>query len=118
MVYSWHLYLMAVLYVLAGLFHFIKPKLYLQIMPEYLPAHLTLVYGSGLGEIIAGIALCVPQTHVAAVYGVIAMLICFLPVHLAMLLKNEKSMGLPKWMLVFRLLLQFGLMFWAYQYLK
>ncbi|TYB76920.1 DoxX family protein [Bizionia myxarmorum] len=113
----WHLYLMAGMYVLAGIIHFIKPKMYMRIMPRYLPNHKALVYVSGLAEIGFGIALCFPQTRDFAVYGVMAMLAVFLLVHFHMLSSQKASAGFPKWLLVFRIPLQFGLMYWAYMYL-
>jgi uncharacterized membrane protein len=33
----WHLYLMALIYIVAGLNHFRNPRLYLKIIPPYLP---------------------------------------------------------------------------------
>ena len=34
----WHIYLMALMYVAAGVMHFLKPRMYERIMPRYLPA--------------------------------------------------------------------------------
>ena len=118
MAYPWHLYLMATIYVAAGLMHFIRPKMYMRILPSYLPGHKFLVNFSGLAEIVIGIALCFSETKNFAIYCVIAMLTFFLPVHLHMLFEKRASMGLPKWMLIWRIPLQFLLMFWAYSYLK
>lgn len=55
----WHLYLMAAIYVFAGFMHFIKPKMYMRIMPRYLPNHKLMVLISGIAEIALGIALCI-----------------------------------------------------------
>lgn len=57
----WHLYTMAIMYVVAGMFHFLKPKMYMRIMPKYLPNHKALVYLSGLAEVMLGIAICIPD---------------------------------------------------------
>jgi hypothetical protein len=51
---SWHFYLMAAMYCIAGLMHFIKPRAYMRIMPRYLPNHKILVYLSGLAEDLSG----------------------------------------------------------------
>ncbi len=118
MSYPWHLYAMAIMYVVAGLFHFIKPKIYMRIMPKYLPNHKALVYLSGLAEIVLGVALCVPLLKSYAVYGVIAMLLVFLLVHFYMLSNKKASAGIPTWILILRIPLQFFLMFWAYWYLQ
>ncbi|TVZ59058.1 putative membrane protein [Flavobacteriaceae bacterium MAR_2010_105] len=113
----WHLYLMASLYVFAGVMHFIKPKLYLRIMPRYLPNHKLLVILSGLAEVILGIGLCFETTKPLAIYGIMAMLILFLLVHFYMLSSKKAGAGLPKWILILRIPLQFALMYWAYTYL-
>ncbi|MFD2552504.1 MauE/DoxX family redox-associated membrane protein [Bizionia sediminis] len=113
----WHLYIMAVMYILAGIMHFIKPNIYIRIMPNYLPAHKLLVYASGLAEIVLGIGLFFGATKAIAVYGIIAMLVVFLLVHVYMITEPKASAGIPKWILWLRLPLQFGLMYWAYTYL-
>lgn len=117
MQYPWHLYFMAFEYAIAGLMHFIKPKMYMRILPGYLPGHKFLVIISGIAEIILGIALCFSNTKDLAVYAIIAMLTFFLPVHFHMLFNKKAAMGLPKWMLIGRIPLQFALMLWAYSYL-
>lgn len=118
LVYPWHLYVMAAIYVVAGLLHFIMPKMYMRILPGYLPGHKFLVALSGVMEIVLGIAICFSETKDLAIYSVIAMLTFFLPVHFHMLFNKKASMGLSKWMLVSRIPLQFALMFWAYWYLR
>lgn len=113
----WHLYLMAGIYILAGIMHFIKPKMYMRIMPRYLPNHKQLVYLSGLAEIALGLGLCITALRTISIYGIIAMLIVFLLVHFYMLSGEKASAGIPKWILIFRIPLQFGLMYWAWIYL-
>jgi uncharacterized membrane protein len=98
--------------------HFVKPKMYMRILPGYLPGHKFLVTFSGLAEIFLGAALCFALTKDLAIYLIIAMLTFFLPAHFHMLFDKKASMGLPKWMLVWRIPLQFALMFWAYWYLR
>ena len=113
----WHLYVMASMYIVAGAMHFVKPKLYMRIMPRYLPNHRQLVYLSGLAEIVLGIALCIPEYKAIAIYGIIVMLAVFLLVHFYMLSGKKASAGIPKWVLILRIPLQFGLMYWAWWYL-
>ncbi len=114
----WHLYLMAGMYVVAGLMHFIYPKAYLRIMPRYLPNPKLLVFLSGLAEIILGIGLGFDKIRDYSIYGIIVMLMVFLLVHFYMLSGEKASAGIPKWILILRIPLQFGLMYWAYIYLK
>lgn len=114
--YPWHLYLMAATYFAAGIMHFVRPKMYMRILPGYLPGHKLLVNLSGIAEIILGVALCFSATKTFAVYAIIAMLTFFLPVHFHMLFGKNASMGLPKWILFLRIPLQFALMYWAFTY--
>ncbi len=114
----WHLYVMAGMYILAGVFHFIFPKAYLRIMPRYVPYPKNLVYLSGLAEILLGIALCIPETKNWAIWGIILLLLVFLLVHFNMLKGEKEAAGVPKWILLLRIPLQFGLMYWAYWYLQ
>lgn len=107
---------MAGMYIIAGIMHFIKPRTYLRIMPRYLPGHKLLVLLSGIAEIILGLALCYPYTQDLAVWGIILMLLVFLMVHFYML-TPAANINLPRWLLILRLPLQLGLMWWAYSYL-
>ena len=113
----WHLYIMAVMYVVAGIMHFIKPKMYLRIMPRYLPNHKFLVALSGFAEIALGIGICFETTKTLAIYGILLMLVVFLLVHFYMLSTEKAAAGIPKWVLVLKIPLQFVLMYWAYWYL-
>ncbi|MDO6518832.1 DoxX family protein [Zobellia uliginosa] len=117
MSYTWHLYLMGAIYVLAGIMHFIKPRVYMAIMPRYLPNHKLLVQLSGVAEIGLGLGVCFPFSKNYALYGLILMLAVFLLVHVYMLSEKKASAGIPKWILWARLPLQFVLMYWAYSYL-
>lgn len=112
----WHQYLMAVLFILAGVNHFRKPKMYEQIMPPYIPAHKNMVVMSGLAEMILGMMLLIPENQPIAAWGIILMLLIFFTVHIHMLQDEGASMKLPKWVLILRIPLQFGLIWWAYQY--
>ena len=116
--YPWHLYLMGIMYAITGCLHFIKPAMYLRIMPRYLPAPLVLVYLSGLAEIILGIAICFPATKNPALWAIMLMLILFFMVHIHMLSSEKAAAGLPQWLLILRIFLQFGLIYWAYWYLR
>lgn len=69
------MYLMAVLYIVAGIFHFIKPTYYLPIMPRYLPYHMELIYLSGVAEVICGLLLFFKRTQALGAWLTIALLI-------------------------------------------
>ena len=112
------LYLMAALYIGAGVWHFVRPRLYLRIMPPWLPAHDFLVAASGVAEIALGIGLLFPATRAYAAWGIIAMLVAFLLVHVDMAVRPGADMGLPSWALYLRILLQGGLIYWAYAFTR
>ena len=109
---------MGAIYIFAGIMHFIKPKVYLRIMPRYLPFHKPLVLLSGVAEILLGVGLFFKETKNLSVYGIIAMLAVFLLVHFYMLSSEKASAGFPKWLLLLRLPIQFAFMYWAFMYLK
>jgi uncharacterized membrane protein len=116
MIYAISLYLMATLYVLAGVWHFVKPKIYLKIMPPYLPAHLFLVYLSGVLEVLFGAMLYFPETRTYGAWGIIALLIGVFPANIYMLQKGGAAFQMPKWVLIVRLPVQALLIFWAWLY--
>jgi uncharacterized membrane protein len=112
----WHQYLFGVIFVLAGVNHFRKPKMYERIMPPYIPAHTTMVMLSGITEMALGFMILNPGTQSVAGWGIILMLFIFLAVHVYMLQNEKAAMKLPKWLLLLRIPLQFALMYWAFMY--
>jgi len=112
----WHLYLMAVIYFLAGLNHFRVPRLYARMIPPALPSPKALNIISGLAEIILAIGLCIPQVSAYAAWGIIALLVAVFPANVFMYTNPKAAMGMPKWMLLIRLPLQLLLIWWAYLY--
>lgn len=113
---SWHLYVMAVIYVVAGLNHFRNPRLYLKIIPPYFSHPKLLNTLSGMAEIALGLFLCIPKFSSFAAWGIIALLIAVFPANLYMYQNERAGLGLPKWVRLIRLPLQIGLIYWAYQY--
>ncbi len=53
--------LLSLLFIAAGVNHFVSPGVYLKIMPEYLPWPLVLVHVSGFFEVLGGVGLAVPR---------------------------------------------------------
>lgn len=107
---------MAALYILAGLNHFRTPKLYLRIMPPYIPYHKTMVILSGIAEIALGIGLLFPLSQNVSAWGIILLLLLILPANVEMIRTKKARMKLPLWAVWARLPLQFALMFWAWLY--
>ena len=112
------LYLMAVIYILAGLNHFRIPDFYLQMMPPYLPEPLFLIYLSGIIEVLFGVLLFFQKTRKFAAFGIILMLIAFFSVHIYMYQQGGAQFQVPDFILLIRMPFQFVLIAWAYLYTK
>jgi uncharacterized membrane protein len=108
--------LLAILFVGAGVLHFVKPEFYLAIMPPYLPYHLELVYVSGAFEILGGLGVLVPSLRRAAGYGLLALLVAVYPANIQMFLDAWRDQGLSVWtvVLLLRLPFQFVLAAWVW----
>jgi len=113
----WHLYLMSVLYIITGVLHFVNPRMYIKIMPPYIPAAKFMVYLSGASEILLGLALWFSALRAMALWGIILMLLVFFPVHIYMIQEKKFLKKFPRWLLLSRIPIQFVLMYWAYQYI-
>jgi uncharacterized membrane protein len=112
------LYLMSLMYFAAGIYHFVNPKMYLRIMPSYLPFHLPLVYISGVCEILVAILLIPESTRSLGAWLTIALLVAVFPANIQMAVNfwQKKHPGL--WMAVVRLPLQLLLIYWAWIYTR
>jgi uncharacterized membrane protein len=73
------LYLMAGFYLFGGINHFRTPEFYLPLIPDYLPTPDLLNLLAGIAEIVLAIGLLIPNTRNWAAWGVIAMLLAFIP---------------------------------------
>jgi uncharacterized membrane protein len=74
----------AIFYTFAGTLHFLRPAMYLKIMPPYIPWHVAMVRISGVFEILGGLGLLLPATRRAAAWGLVALLIAVFPANLYM----------------------------------
>ena len=101
--------MMAVFFTGVGIHHFTDPAPYLAIMPPYLPAHIELVYISGIFEVLGGIGLLVPKTRRWAAWGLIALLVAVYPANIHMLVNDVYLPDMPKerWILWARMPMQF-----------
>jgi len=82
------LWVMALLYALAGFNHLMNPDFYVAIMPPGLPNPEWLNVLSGLAEIVLGVFLLEPRVRALAAWGVIALLIAVFPANLYVALEN------------------------------
>ena len=109
--------LIGLIFVVAGVLHFIRPRAYISIMPPWLPAAAALVLVSGVFEILGGIGVLVPATRLAAGWGLIVLLIAVFPANVQMLLNARAAHASATAMavLVARLPLQALLMYWVFR---
>jgi uncharacterized membrane protein len=109
---------MGLLYVVAGAAHFIITRVYMGIMPDYLPAHRELVLLSGAAEIAGGVGVLVPQTRRPAAWGLVLLLLCVMPANIWMVQHPERYPQVPLWAMWLRLPLQLPLIWWAWRYTR
>ena len=111
-------WLFGIVFVLAGINHFLNPDFYLKIMPPYLPWHLFLVYLSGIFEILLGALLLIPKFSRLAAWGLIALLIAVFPANIYMAMNTKLFPELNSLLIWVRLPLQFLLIVWAFWFTK
>lgn len=107
---------MAVFYLVAGVNHFYNPEAYYRIIPPFFSSPHVINIASGIAEIFFGVLLLIPPTRKPACYGIICMLIVFIPAHIYMIKAGWciQAFCLPGWMIWVRLIIgQPLLIFWA-----
>jgi uncharacterized membrane protein len=83
------------LFVFTGTMHFVIPRAYEAIVPDYLPAHRTLVQVSGVAEIAGGVALIHPRTRKIGSWWSIATLLAVFPANVHMARHPERYPMIP-----------------------
>ena len=119
-------YLLAILFIGAGLNHFVDPGFYMRIMPPYLPWPSALHLIAGFFEFVFGVMLLIQRFQKWAAWGLIALLLAVYPANIHMAVNYHLYPDLPKilqwigpktfyWV---RLPFQFVLIAWAWWYTK
>lgn len=106
--------LLGMLYITAGVNHFISEKFYVDIVPDSLPNKREIVQISGVAEIIGGVGVLAPRTRRFAGKWLVALLIAIFPANINMALKPERYKRFPAWALWARLPIQFVAIAWAW----
>ena len=106
-------WLLGLLFVVAGVNHFVQPGFYVSIMPPYLPWHESLVSLSGVAELALGILL-VPRFQAVAAWGLVALLVAVFPANVHMAMHADLFPTIPPAVQLARLPLQAVLIAWAY----
>ena len=100
-------------FILAGINHFRRPRVYEAIMPPYLPRHRLLVALSGYAEVLLGVLVLVPRMQLLARRGLVALLLAVFPANVYMALNPQRYRPIPAWALWLRLPLQGVLIAWV-----
>jgi len=79
------LVVLVVFYIVAGINHFRDPLSYIKIIPSYLPFPQFLNLAAGFFELVFATMLVFFKTRQLAAWGIILMLLAFLPVHISMI---------------------------------
>jgi uncharacterized membrane protein len=118
-------YVMGVFYVVAGVSHFVAPKVYAQIVPPSLPRPLALVYLSGVAEIVLGVGVLHPRTRRLSAWGLVGLLLAVFPANVHLATRDVTLEGVPEWasdppdvVTWARLPLQAVLVCWAWWYTR
>ena len=114
----WDAVAMGLLYVAAGVMHFVATGLYMQAVPGFLPVPRALVLVSGVAEIAGGLEVMLPGTRRAAAWGLVLLLVAVFPANVWMAMHPERFVEIPVWALWLRLPLQLPLIWWAYRYTR
>jgi uncharacterized membrane protein len=110
--------ILAIVFIVAGILHFVLTATYVKIMPPYLPAHTLLVQISGVCEVLGGVGLLTPQTQRFSAWGIIALLIAVSPANIQMAIDHAHWPSIPAWVLWLRVPLQLPLIWWAWLYTR
>ncbi len=102
-------------FIFAGIMHFVIPRTYESIVPDYLPAHRALVYASGLAEIAGGAGVLHTRTRRWGSWWSIATLLAVFPANVHMVLHADHYKAVPgaRPALIARLPLQALFIAWA-----
>ena len=82
-------------FIFAGVMHFVIPRAYEAIVPDYLPARRAVVYASGVAEIAGGAGMLNSRTRRFASWWSIATLIAVFPANVHMALHPDRFRMIP-----------------------
>ncbi len=105
---------MAVFMIYAGIPHFIKLFFYSLFVPDFLPYERSIIYISGLIEIILGVFLFIPKYAKLASIGILVLMLLFLPIHIWDVFSDTPVIGSHNAVII-RFFVQLLFIGWAYK---
>ena len=105
---------LAIFLIFGGVQHFISPNNYIPFVPSVLPFTLAIIYLFGLFEILFGLALFFKKLETIGAWGILILMLLFLPIHIWDVFSNTPAIGSHNAALI-RLLIQFVLIFIAWK---
>jgi len=106
--------LLGVLMIFGGIQHFRSPDLYIPFVPSFLPFVYVIIYVTGLLEILFGTALFMRKWSNAGAWGILFLMLLFLPIHVWDVFSKTPAIGSHNAALI-RLPVQFILLFFAWK---
>ena len=109
------------LFLVSGTIHLVRPGVFTPIVPDVLPAHRLLVYGSGVAELACAVGLLWRRTRRPASLASAALLVAVFPANVTMAVDAWRSWdggGHSGWYVVgtlLRLPLQVPLVWWVWR---
>ena len=116
--YKRSLYALIVLFIIAGLSHFLWPEFFLAIMPAWVPWQKEIVLITGALEILFVLMLLFQKTRQSAAWLLIVLLIAIFPANIQMLINYLHQHSPNLWIAIIRLPFQPLLIWWAYSFIR
>jgi uncharacterized membrane protein len=107
--------LIGLIFIGAGINHFVIPRAYNQIVPPSFGDPARLVAISGVAEVAGGVGVLLPRTRRLAGLGLLALLVAVFPANVYMARSSERFARIPGWALYARLPLQPLMMWWVWR---
>lgn len=106
-------FMLGIFLILAGANHFLQPGFYIPIIPAFVPFKPFVIAASGWIEVLLGVGLFVPGIWRKADWGVVGLMIVFLPIHIFDLFREDPAVGTHQIAFI-RLLVQGVFIAWAW----
>jgi uncharacterized membrane protein len=107
--------LIGLIFIGAGINHFVIPRAYRQIVPPSFGDPARLVVISGIAEAAGGLGVLLPRTRRLAGFGLLALLVAVFPANWYMARNPTSFDRIPGWALYARLPLQPLMMWWIWR---